>query len=268
MDTLFFWFSKVAWLIIKPDTILLILTIAVLFFLWRKSYDIAKNLLTLIILGMLIIAFIPVGSILLNPLETRFKTNPVLPKNIDGIIVLSGAVDVKKSRLWNQTQFGNAAERYMMFLKLAKEYPQSKLVFTGGTGSLLSQQYKEADEAELFFNAHGLNISRVIFERESRNTYENTIFSKKLVQPSTGENWVLITTAWHMPRSVGIFCKQAWSVIPYPVDHLSKPNGNLYLEFDFSEHLLDLSIAIKEWIGLTAYYLTGKTSSLFPQSCL
>jgi uncharacterized SAM-binding protein YcdF (DUF218 family) len=117
------------------------------------------------------------------------------------------------------------------------------------------------------FEEQGLDVARVIFERESRNTYENALLSKKLVQPREGETWLLITTAWHMPRSVGIFCKQQWPVIPYPVDHATNRGSQFSIYFSLAGNLRNLNIAMREWIGLAVYYFTDKTTKLFPTRC-
>ena len=201
------------------------------------------------------------------PLETRFVTNPDLPETIDGIIVLSGAEKAILSYHWNQVELGGGAERNIAFLTLARQYPNAKLVFTGGSSSLLNQEYNSADVAKLLFQNLGLDISRVTFERNSRNTFENAVFSLELVKPDPKDKWILITTSWHMPRSVGIFCKIGWKVIPYPVDHRTIVNNLFRIEFNLADHLNVLATAIHEWMGLLAYYITGKTSGLFPGGC-
>lgn len=267
MDTLFFYISKLVWLLVSPDSLIFILILVTLAFLYAGKQKIAKILLTTISGLLILIAFFPVGEWLLFPLESRFQTNPQLPDKVDGIIVLSGAEATELSHLWEQVELGAAAERDFMFVTLAKKYPKAKLAFTGGTGSLINQEYKAADVAEKLFKELGFDIKRIIFERESRNTYENVVYSKKIIKPMENENWVLITTSWHMPRSVGIFCKTDWPVIPYPVDHQTK-KGNLFrVDFNLSGNLNTLRTAIKEWIGLFAYYLSDKTTSFFPEQC-
>ena len=154
-----------------------------------------------------------------------------------------------------------------MFLALARKYPEAKLLFTGGSGSLLEQKDKAADIAKKLFKQLNFDVTRIVFEKESRNTYENAIYSKKIVQPFKNENWILITTGWHMPRSVGIFCKAEWPVIPYPVDHQTNKDNLFRISFNLSNNLRMLKIAIKEWLGLFAYYLSGKTTSFFPEQC-
>lgn len=267
MDTLFFFLSKLIWLLISPDSLLLILILVALVFLYLGKQQLAKKTLSIVSGLLIIIAFFPVGEWLLYPLESHFQTNPTLPDKITGIIALSGAEDAELSHIWQQVELGSAAERDLTFLALAQQYPKAKLVFTGGTGSLTKQEYKGADVAKKLFEQLRFDTTPIIFERESRNTYESAIYSKKIVKPAKGENWILITTSWHMPRSIGIFCKAEWPVIPYPVDHQTNKDNLFRISFDLSDNLLTLKTAIKEWLGLFAYYLSGKTTSFLPSQC-
>ncbi|MFK5915461.1 MAG: YdcF family protein [Woeseiaceae bacterium] len=224
-------------------------------------------LLSFVTFSLLMISLLPIGEWLLYPLESRFQTNPTLPQKVDGIVLLGGAEAPELSHLWQQVELGGAAERDFNFLSLAKKYPDTKLVFTGGTGSLTQQQYKGADVAKDLFQQLGLNTDKIIFERESRNTFENAIFTKKIIKPTKQEQWILITTAWHMPRSVGIFCKAGWPVIPYPVDHQTKKGDLFRVDFDLARNLVTFKTAIKEWLGLFAYYLSDKTTAILPSRC-
>jgi len=112
----------------------------------------------------------------------------------------------------------------------------------------------------------GMDTGRVIFERESRNTFENVADSKALVHPAPGETWILVTSAFHMPRSVGLFRAQGWPVIPDPVDY--KTGTGQYeaggFSIDLTGHLDLLSQAIKEWIGLLANRIMGHSETFFP----
>ena len=267
MDALFFYISKLIWLFFSPDSLLLILIIFSLILLYLGKTRLAKITLTIISLLLIFIALFPIGEWLLYPLESRFQTNPTLPEKIDGIIVLSGAENAELSYIWKQIELNAAAERDLTFVRLAKRYPDSKLIFTGGSGSLTKQEFKAADIAEKLFNQLGLNTTKILFERKSRNTYENIIYSKNLIKPNKNENWILITTGWHMPRSVGISCKSDWPVIPFPVDHQTKKDNLFRIDFDLSKNLRTLKTGIKEWLGLFAYYLSGKTTSLLPKQC-
>lgn len=267
MDTLFFYISKIIWLLVSPDSLLLILILLSLVLLSIGKQKQGKFLLSSVSAILIIIAFFPIGEWLLYPLESRFQTNPTLPEKVDGIIVLSGAENAELSHIWQQVELGAAAERDLTFLKLARQYPNAKLVFTGGSGSLTKQQFKGADVAKNLFKQLNFDTKRIIFERKSRNTYENIIYSKKLINPKKNNNWILITTGWHMPRSVGISCKAQWPVIPYPVDHQTNKDNLFRIDFDLSNNLYTLKTAIKEWLGLFAYYLSGKTTSFLPKQC-
>ena len=126
------------------------------------------------------------------------------------------------------------------------------------------QEYKEDVTARAALVQAGIPADRVIYEAESRNTWENAVFSKEMVRPQPGERWVLVTSAMHMPRSVGIFRQVGWEVIPYPVDYRTKHDATPWLRFEFGQNLVILDDAVREWIGLTAYRLMGRTESLFP----
>jgi len=266
MDDMFFWFSKLAWLLITPGTWIVLAVLAVWLSAKLGWSRLSNRLLGLTLTFVLLLAFLPVGDWLILPLESRFTTNPVLPAQVDGIILLGGAVDPNLSAAWEQTEIGAAAERLFALLTLARQYPEAKLVFTGGSGAMLQQQHKGADWVEALFIETSDISPRVEFERESRNTYENAVFSKALVKPQPGETWILITSAFHMPRSVGIFCRQDWSVIPFPVDHYARKDKLLRLDLDLNGHLHVLGMAVREWLGLLAYRITDKTVTLLPET--
>ena len=110
----------------------------------------------------------------------------------------------------------------------------------------------------------GLDVSRVTFERESRNTAENARYSRELVKPQSGETWILITSANHMPRAVGCFQRVGWNVLPYPVDYQTSGAAGFRLGFNFGARLNNLNRATHEWIGLIAYRLLDRTTALVP----
>jgi len=258
MDSLFFWVSKIAWFFIAPDSLLVLLIIIGTWLFWKQKIKWAKRVFTFLSICLLLITIFPVGEWILYPLESKYKANPEL-NQVDGIIVLSGSINPIRSAIWKQTVLNNSAERIFTSISLSKKYPNAKLVFTGGSGSIFNQTHKHADAAATFYKTQGLDVSKIIFERESRNTTENIILSKVLVNPQKGEKWVLITTGWHMPRSVGIFCKADWHVIPYPVDFRTNPEQLFRFSWGFARHLNDLKIGIKEWIGYITYSLSGKS---------
>ena len=107
----------------------------------------------------------------------------------------------------------------------------------------------------------GFDTKRIIYEGQSRNTFENAEFSKKLVSPKNGEVWLLVTSASHMKRSVMIFNSSGWDVVPYPAGYLTRGDYKLIPNFYVLENMYKLQIAVREMIGIMAYTLTGKIKS-------
>jgi len=148
---------------------------------------------------------------------------------------------------------------------LALRYPNARVVFSGGSANLISNEAKEADYAGAIFESLGVAKSRLTLERLSRNTQENAEFSKALVAPKKGERWLLVTSAFHMPRSVGLFRKAGFDVEPYPVDWRVGGRDDLFaLSSSAADALGRTDLAMREWMGLIAYRLTGKIDALLP----
>ena len=106
--------------------------------------------------------------------------------------------------------------------------------------------------------------SRLVLEDKSRNTEENAVFTKRLVDPKPGERWLLVTSAWHMPRSVGAFRRAGWEVLPWPVDYRSGASYGETLENSLPDKLGNLDGAVHEWLGMLGYRLMGRSATLFP----
>ena len=148
---------------------------------------------------------------------------------------------------------------------LSNRYPKAKLIFSGGSGSLFLQNYKEAKVIAPLLRQLGIDQERIILEDQSRNTFENAVFSHRLVKPKNDEVWLLITSAFHMPRCVGAFRKAGWQVIPYPVDYQTTSREILPIQFNFTGGVASLGNALHEILGLLFYWLYGKTDELFPE---
>lgn len=207
--------------------------------------------------------FSPLGYLLLYPLETRFPPWDAARGAPDGIIVLGGAVDADLSAAHGGPVVRNGADRMFAAAGLARRYPNARIVFTGGSANLLSNDAREADYAAALLEHLGIAKERVIMERRSRNTYENAVFTKALVAPKPGERWLLVTSAYHMPRSVGLFRRAGFLVEPYPVDWRI---GARVFAFEnvSADGLFRTDIAVREWLGLLAYRLSGRTGELLP----
>ncbi|WP_370278895.1 YdcF family protein [Pontibacterium sp.] len=258
MQDLFFYVSKVFWALASPDHLLLLLILIGLLLVWAgKRFGLWLSLVSVMLL--LIVAVFPVGNLLLKPLEQRVP-QAELPKQVAGIIILGGAEEAALSAMYKQPHMNSAAERVMTLPMVAEIYLDVPVVITGGSSSVLYQQYRGADVVAQWADQIGLR-DRLIVERQARNTFENAVYTGELVDKNSGQ-WLLVTSAFHMPRSVGIFRKQGWDVVPYAVDY--RASGNNFA-IQFWRNMRDLSTAVREWIGLLAYYLTGKTDQLLPE---
>ena len=264
MDNVFWVISKIFWLIASPNTSIFLVLLAGVSLLFFGREKLGKKLIVASTTLLLLISSLPVDQILLLPLENRFPIPKPLPEKVDGVIVLGGAEIPKLTQLRGQISLTDSAERLTTFVSLARKYSDAKFVYAGGQGAITAQEYKSATTARLFFEQMDIDISRIVFDSQSRNTQENVENALQLAQPEKGENWVLITSAWHMPRSVGIFRKLNWRVIPYPVDF--KTTGSLEMRISVPKisAIAPVSNVVYEWIGLFYYWLMGRTSELFP----
>ena len=261
---MFFQLSKVFWFFANPGNLILVALAVGVVLTWTRWRRAGLRLVTLVALTSLAVATVPVGNWMKAALENRFPVVRKLPNRVDGIIALGGVVNPWVTKARGQLALGSAAERLTEFAVLARRYPRAKLIFTGGSGSLLHPEAKEADVLEPMIGVLGLDPRRIVLENRSRNTHENAVFTRRLADPQPGETWVLVTTASHMPRAVGCFRKAGWRVVPYPVDFDFRGDEEFGLNFNFIGGLARLSDALHEWLGLTFYWLAGKTDALFP----
>ena len=259
-----FFLSKVLWELVRPSTLLLSVTALGTLLLWSRWHRLGRGLVSTTLVLLLLPAVLPLASVLEGPLENRFP-QPALPSQVDGIIVLGGAESPATSAARRQVVLNGAGERLLKGLELAKRYPQAKLVFSGGSGALYGGGPSSAGVAERLFNDFGIDRARTVLERRSRNTHENARFALEQARPRPGETWVLVTSAMHLPRSVGLFRKAGWQVIPYPVDYQSPGYVTFAPSLRFVEALAYVDNAAREWIGLVSYRLLGRTDALLPE---
>ena len=206
---------------------------------------------------------LPVDAWIIRPLEDRFPAATTLPGAVDGIVVLGGAIDDLTSEDRGTPVLNSAANRMTSFVALARHYPKAKLVFTGGSGDIVQGVTNEAKFAAILCEQLGLPPDRITFENRSRTTRENAVDTAALVRPLPGERWLLLTSASHMPRAVGVFRRVGWTVLPFPVGYQSRDHITGYAQ-SLGQKLAVLDWATHEWIGLVTYRLRGWTSALFP----
>ena len=183
---------------------------------------------------------------------------------IHGIVVLGGVLDAKMTRARGKLSVNDGVERISEVKVLLEHSPEARIVFSGGSGNPLDQENKEAHVAPDAFRLFSINPDLVLFEDQARNTFENAKFTFDTVKPKREENWVLVTSAFHMPRSVGTFRKAGWRIIPYPVDFLTTGDIAFRPSFNFRRGISGFSKAFHECLGLLFYWLTDRSDSLFP----
>jgi len=265
-ETMFFMLSKIVWTVLVPGNLLALALAVGAVGLFTRFARAARLLVAAVTAVFLVIGATPLANALLRPLEDRFPRPAMDMAPPTGLIVLGGGVSELTTRARGVVETNEAGDRMIAAVALARKYPEARVVFTGGSAAVFGSALREADVAQRLFLELGLASERLTFERESRNTAENARFTRDLVQPNPGERWLLVTSASHMPRAMGLFRKAGFDVTPYPVDYqttgLRGDYRSVYL--DVSEKLSMTSRALREYVGLAAYRLTGKIDDLFP----
>ncbi len=250
--------------IMQPSTLLFLLCVAGVVGLFkRRDSRWGWGVLLAGVGGLAACAWLPVGVLLMRPLEDRFPQPRALLAHVDGIVVLGGAIDLDESALKGTPALNERAQRLTTFLTLARLYPKAQLVFSGGDAHVIQRGPTEADVARRLFADLGLDDRRVVFEDRSRNTHENAVYSRRLVKPKPGRIWLLVTSAADMPRAIGCFRDVGWQVVAYPADYHAQ-GWTFDLTPDLVSGLVVADWATHEWIGLLYYRLRGWTPSLFP----
>jgi uncharacterized SAM-binding protein YcdF (DUF218 family) len=215
------------------------------------------------LIGLVTLGLSPVGNILMIPLETRFPPWDAARGAPDGIIVLGGVIE--SSGRDNQIMLNEGAERLAVVPDLARRYPNARILFSGGSAALIGDGSAEASPAARLLESFGISRDRLLLEDRSRNTVENAVYSKLIVHPKRGERWLLVTSAFHMPRAIGVFRKVGFPVEPYPVDWRTRGAEDMMRPFAvMSDGLQRSDTAVHEWVGLLVYWLTKRSSELFP----
>jgi uncharacterized SAM-binding protein YcdF (DUF218 family) len=262
---LFFVLSKTLGVLLLPTNFLIGAGLLGVMLLVTRWAPIGRKLMIASIVLLAICGFSPLGSWLLYPLEQRFPPWDAGRGAPDGIVVLGGSIDTDLSVAHGVPVFTHAVDRLVAAAALARRYPNARIIFTGGSAKLLSNDAREADYVTEVFESLGISGARLTIERRARNTEENAEFSKAVAAPKSGERWLLVTSAFHMPRSVGLFRKAGFAVEPYPVDWRTGGRGDLLvLQIPLIEGLSLVDLGVREWMGLFAYWITGKTSEFFP----
>lgn len=258
---MFFIASKLIWPLLSPLNFLFLLFLAgvLLMPLFRRA---GKVVVGAAVILFLIFGLMPVGPELMAGIENQYSRPAQAPEKVDGIIVLGGALESELIVARDTLVVNNAAERILEGLRLARLYPDAKLVFSGGEGQLHSINHPESVDIRDFISTYGgVDAARPLYEEKSRNTYENAVFTRALIKPGPGQHWILVTSAFHMPRAVRVFESAGWSgIVPWPVDYRTSGTVSAFPDkLNVAGNFMMLDMALHEYVGMLSYRLSGKT---------
>lgn len=256
--------SKIVWPLLTPSNlVMLAIVLGGLLTLgrWRR---LGRALVGLGVAAVLLVALLPVGQWLAVPLEHRFPPAAELPDRVDGIIVLGGGVNRSRVSVPGGAQLNEAADRLAAMVILARRYPQARIVYSGGNATIGGGP-READAVAGLLAEMGLASPRIRYEREARTTRENAALTAAMMRPRPGETWLLVTSAMHMPRAMGVFRREGWHPLPVPVDFVTDGEISLLDTPGWPvARLVAVDAAAREWVGLMYYRLLGFTDAVFP----
>jgi uncharacterized SAM-binding protein YcdF (DUF218 family) len=263
---MFFLLSKILGFFLLPSNAIMALGIAGLVLIGTRRARTGRVLTAAALVLFAVFGLSPAGDALMEPLEDRFPPWDPGRGPPTGIVVLGGAVDPDLVAARGAPDINEAAERIIVVAALARTYPRARIIYSGGNARIAPGGGNEAEAVAPILESFGVAMDRVTLEARSRNTAENAVYSKELAAPRAGERWLIVTSGYHMPRAVGAFRKVGFDVEAYPVDYRTRGPAGLLTAFnDTASGLRRTDTAAREWIGLLAYWLTGRTSELFPR---
>jgi uncharacterized SAM-binding protein YcdF (DUF218 family) len=262
---MFFVLSKVLGFFALPSNCLIAVGLVGLVLLCTRFTRLASWLIVSSLVLIALVGLSPLGNALMLPLEQRFPPWDETRGAPNGIVILGGSISPGVSAARGTVALDEAAERITVAAELARRYPNARLLFSGGSSAVIFDEGTEATFAVRQLQDLGVAPERIIAEDRSRNTIENAVFSRRLADPKPGERWLLVTSAYHMPRSMAAFRAAGFPVEPYPVDWRTRGLVDALRPFaSLGDGLRRTDTAVREWVGLFAYRLAGKTAELFP----
>ena len=262
---MFFYLSKIVWFMLQPSALLLIGLLCGVALLFTRFGSAGRRLIALATLGLVVGAFSPVGNWLIWPLEQRFARPDLEASGVEpaGVIMLGGALSTSVASARGVQALNENAERVTETLTLARRYPNLVIVFSGGSNQFIRGDNSEASIAEDLLQDLLGSGYRVLLEDRSRNTRENAVLTAAMLPKDRDRPWLLVTSAYHMPRSVGCFRRAGVDVVAWPVDFRTRGPADLWKVFYVpSNGLRRLDLVAKEWLGLLAYWMAGYTDEL------
>ena len=262
---MFFVLSKTLGYLVVPSNLVMAIGLTGLVLLCTRFRRLASWLIVSSLVLIALLGYSPVGRMLLLLLEDRFPPWDASRGPPTGIVVLGGAISAEVSVARGVVALNGAAERITVAAELAHRYPDARIIFSSGSGSLDPTAPLEAPLAVQELVALGVAHDRITADEQSRNTIENAVFSRLLADPKPGERWLLVTSASHMPRAIAAFRAAGFAVEAYPVNWRTRGWRDAAQLFgSLAEGLTITDAAVHEWVGLAAYRLTGRSAEFFP----
>jgi uncharacterized SAM-binding protein YcdF (DUF218 family) len=255
-----FYASKIIWFFLQPSCLLILFFALGFWIYWRGRAHLGMRIILVGVLIYAVAGLSPLANGMMLVLEQQFS-RPAMEDltEVTGVIVLGGVIDTLVTSTRDEIALNEAAERLTETAALAFRFPNARIVISGGDGALLYESMGEAGVAKRFFTRIGIDPGRIILEEKSRTTSENAAFTKALVSPRPGERWLLVTSAFHMPRAMGCFRAAGFDLTPWPVDFRTRgPEDLMRFSPRPSEGWRRIDMAAKEWMGLLIYWLIGK----------
>jgi uncharacterized SAM-binding protein YcdF (DUF218 family) len=254
-----FYIAKVANILLEPLYILSFFLLALVFLLLftnlkKVIFFFTKFLLIL----FLFFGYTPLSSFLLSKIEDFIKPSRYPIQQLTGIIVLGGSFGLElESKERNEILLNDSAERLTKALEIYKKNPKVLILFSGYSNKLKPPGWNESDIAKKFFLDQGVRFENLIFESQSRNTFENIKYSKDIIANYKG-TWGLITSASHMPRSYYTFKRQGLILEPIIVDYKTGTSQIFWINFDIKKGLVHWKLILREIVGISYYKITSK----------
>ena len=255
--------DKVFNVLARPADAALGILVVVLALMALRRRRLATMLLAALGVAGVSLYVLPIDDWALYPLEARFPKPLRVPARIKGIVILGGGEDRRVSTAWGEPTLYGDFGSLLEASRLAALHPEALIVFSG-YGTDPQAMVTEAAIARRILEAMGVAPARIVLEDRSRDTWQNLVYSKALVSPQPGESWILVGAAAHLPRSIAIARHLGWDLLADPTSYLSVPPGSGLPQAEMVHKLDHLGTALHEWMGLLAYWLEGRTETLFP----
>jgi len=257
--------SEIVFFVLRPSNFLVLLLFGGLACLLVGWKWVGFAFVALGTLGFVVAGFAPLSTLLLHPLEERYQRGEPPPGGPTGILVFGGAIDASIARTRQIPELTDGADRIVAVADLARRYPAALVAISNGPpppdGKVGNAQF-----AARLFESFGVARDRIRIEDRAASTWQNAIFLKDLLKPEAGQSWIVVTSAWHMPRTMGVMEKAGWTgLVPYPVDYRTPGGDSPYgWSRSMGGGLYKTNLAVREWLSLIAYYVTGKSPALVP----